>query len=190
MLHHKRPRLLQYDIVDVVTDSKSRAGIAGCRLHKHLAEWSVEQNLSVHHRVICDSAGQTKSIGFRLVMQLVQNVKANFLQACLERSRDVLVERGKRLTSYTRRTEGIDKLVREDATNCRRAIFPRHVHAFRVVLEVVEVQFKADVIDSNNVSELFEVTRTPIGRKPHHLSFVSVLRESQVLTGGGINNAG
>ena len=83
--------------MDVVTDSKGRAGVAGCRLHKHLSKWSVEQNLSVHHRVICDSTGQAKPIGFCLLMQLVQNVKANFLQAGLEGGRDVLMQRGKRL---------------------------------------------------------------------------------------------
>src|ERR1039457_1634193 len=139
VLHHKRPRLLQYDIVDVVTDSKGRAGVAGCRLHEQLSEWSVEQNLSVHHRVICDSTSQAKPVSFRLLMQLVQNVKANFLQAGLEGGRDILMQRGDRLSSETRRPEGIDKLVRENATDRRRAVFPRHVHAFRVVLEVVEV---------------------------------------------------
>src|ERR1039457_3823414 len=117
-------------------------------------------------------------------MQLVQNVKANFLQAGLERGRDVFMQRGKRLPSYTRRPKGIDKLVREDATDRRRAIFPRHVDAFRVVLEIVKIQFEAAVIGSNNVTELFDVTRAPIRRQPHNLSFVSVLGESQVLTGG------
>src|ERR1035441_10036149 len=99
VLHHKRPRLLQYDIVDVVTDSKGRAGVAGCRLHKQLSEWSVEPNLSVHHRVLWDSTGQAKPVSFRLLMQLVQNVKANFLQAGLEGSRDILMQRGDRLSS-------------------------------------------------------------------------------------------
>ena len=42
-----------------------------------------EQNLSVHHRVVGNSTGQAKSVGFHLLMQMVQNVKANFLQAGL-----------------------------------------------------------------------------------------------------------
>src|ERR1700746_1592049 len=57
MFHHKRSWLLQNNIVDVVTDAEGGTGIPCRRLHEHLSEWSVEQNLSVHHRVICDSAG-------------------------------------------------------------------------------------------------------------------------------------
>src|SRR5262250_2103641 len=100
------------------------------------------------------------------------------------------MQRGERLARQPCGPEGIDKLVRENATDRWRTAFPGHVHAFGLVLEVVEVQFEAgDTVCLDDVPKLLEVSGASIGRQTHHLPFVSVLGETQVLTGCGVNNA-
>ena len=71
----------------------------------------------------------------------------------------------------------------------RLPVVPSHIYAFAVVNEIIQIQAALVLFSMDDVSDLFCEPGLPVGRQPHHLVLVSVLREAEELRERGIENA-
>ena len=116
-------------------------------------------------------------------MRSADEVQVGLLEHRLERRGDVLVvtsvELGARLA---RRPERLLHPVGEEAADRRRLLVPRHVDAFLVVHEEVELELEAVAVELHELAHLGqEALGVAVRREAHHLALVAVLREAEPL---------
>src|SRR5204863_969544 len=73
-----------YAVMDLIANAQRGATVTRSRLHIHTTKRRVEQNLAVHNRVVGHTARQTEIRQTGLSVQVIQNVKPNFLQTQLQ----------------------------------------------------------------------------------------------------------
>src|SRR6267143_1309106 len=80
-------------------------------------------------------------------------------------------------------------LIRKNCSNLWRAVIPGHIDAFRRVPKIVQVQPKLSLLFSpNDVAKLPDELRPPIGRQPHYLSFIAIMRKTEELRRRRVDN--
>ena len=91
-----------------------------------------------------------------------------------------------------RRTESVDEFVREDAADLRRAFVPRHLDAVGVVQKIIQVESKSRfvTVGADDVAKQLDEARLAVGREPHDLAFVAVVREADELCRRSVDDAG
>src|SRR6478672_5531400 len=177
--------------MDFITNAECCTAVARSRLHIHATEWCVEQNLSVHYGVVSDPTGESKISQTRLLMEVVQDVKTNFFKSQLQTSRDVSLAFGQRSAAFTGGTKSLHKLVRKDSANNWRTLVPGHVHAFRMMTKVIEVQTKLPAFfGAKDVAKFFDVARLAVGRQAHHLAFIAIMGKTDELRRRRIHDSG
>ena len=83
--------------MNVVTNSYRCPRISGRRLYENFFERRMQRDFPIHYRIQCDAAGQTELIQLRFLVELIENVKANFFESRLQRGSNVLLLGAKRL---------------------------------------------------------------------------------------------
>ena len=118
-------------------------------------------------------------------------MKGDLFQSPLQARRDVALAICKLRARRPRRPERARVLIRKDASDDRRPLIPTHVDALSVMPEVVKVQLEAPIVTrADDVAELRHEARLAIGREAHHLALVTIVRETQELRSGRIDDAG
>src|SRR5262249_7734098 len=178
-------------VIDLVTNSERRAAVARRRLHKHAAKRRMQQNLSVHHRVVGHAARQSQVSQARLLMQKTQYMERDFFEPQLKtRGNDLLALR-QRCSRYARRTKAPRKFIGKDSPDHGRTAVPGHLDTFGMMPEALEIQTKLSVVfGADDVTKLIDVAWLAVRRQAHHLAFVPVMRKAQKLRRGRIDDAG
>ena len=119
-----------------------------------------------------------------------EHVERRVLERDLQRGGDRFVLRVERLVAPARRTEQRFQFRREHRAEGRLAVLPRHLHAFRPVSEVREIQLEAPlVLQLDQRLDLANVARLAVRRKAHHLELVAVIGEAEVLRHSEVKQA-
>src|SRR4029077_5093009 len=79
--------------------------------------------------------------------------------------------------------------VGKDSAEHRLSSVPSHLHTFRVVGEVVQIEPTLILLRPGYPTNLFGKARLAVGGEPHHLVFVPVFWEAEELRKCGIENA-
>src|SRR5258708_4271922 len=120
---------------------------------------------------------------------MIQDVKANFFQAKLQACRDVTLAISQRGAGCAHWTKRAGKLVGKHTPYDRRTLVPGHLHTFRVMTEVVEIKSKLPVLfGAYNVAKDLYKSRLSVRRQSHHLALVAVMRKTEKLSGGRVDD--
>src|SRR3954452_22693929 len=92
------------------------------------------------------------------------------------------------LVRLSRRAEEVFELVREDPSDRRRSVRPRHLNATGVVREVFEPELEERTLGTYELAHLVRVHRTAVWGEAHHLALVSVVREPEPLRDCGVED--
>src|SRR6267142_2799242 len=121
---------------------------------------------------------------------MIEDVKANLFQTQLQACCHVAFAIGEWPTRRAARTKCMRELVGKDAAYYGRTLIPTHVHTFRVMAEVIEIQAKLSIFfGANDLAKLINKTRLAVRGKPHHFAFIAIMRETDELSGGGVDYA-
>ncbi len=105
----------------------------------------------------------------------------------LDRCGHVLVKLGKLLFVATRLAKFLLKITAEQIPYDRNIIFVIHHHYFPCRFKIPGVPVKkAIVLKPQHFFYLIGIDWLSIGRKAHHFVFISIVRESEKLSEGGI----
>ncbi len=190
--HHVAARAPQDGVLDVEGGADGRAVVAGGRLGEQLAELRSLEDLAVGDGVQRAAAGQRQLVEAGAALQVLEDVEEDLLVDHLGAVGDVgpLAEE-LRILRIARRAQQVGQLGREDQAHLRRPVVPGHLHAFRVVAEVVEVQLEPPVVDGvNELPELVDVGRLAVRRQAHHLPLLAVAVKADELRDGRVEEAG
>src|SRR5689334_8186966 len=115
-------------------------------------------------------------------MNMIQNMEESFLIHCLHGASDVLVALRQWFFAVSRGPEQVDEGHRVKGPDLRGSVLPLIFDLLAVMPEVGEIQFEAAaVLQANNAAHVLHVARLAIRCQAHHLVFVSVMREPEVL---------
>src|SRR5262249_46232488 len=131
--HHIIARISQQIVVDLIADTDGSAAVSRRRLNEDSAKRSVEENFSVHDRVVSDTSAKPKRSQLRLFVKVLQHVEAYLLEPGLQAGGHVPVAIGQGLPLRAGRPEQPGVFVREYPADRRRSLVPGHVHAFGMV---------------------------------------------------------
>src|SRR5213075_1553079 len=124
-------------------------------------------------------------------MKMIEDMKSDFFQTPLQTRGNIAISFGQRLVFVARRSKRLDKLIRENLSNHGRAFVPTHFDALGMMPEVFEVELESPVgFGANDVTEDFDVVRPAVRRQTHDLAFITIMRKSQKLGGGGVDDPG
>ena len=166
------------------------AVVAGRRLDEDVAEAGLLADLAVGDAVHRAAAGEAEARAAGGLLHVPEHVERRVLERDLQRGGDRLVLRLERLVAPARRTEQRFELRREDRADRRLAVLPRHLHAFRPVPEVRQVQLEAAVVlQLDERLDLADVARLAVRREAHHLELVAVVGKAEVLRDGEVEQA-
>ena len=89
---------------------------------------------------------------------------------------------GQRLLFAARRPEQIGQLRRIQITHARFAVLPLVFDSFSMMAKIIQIQTEGAVfLKFNDPPHLMQQTRLAVGRKPHDLVFIAVIRKTKVL---------
>src|SRR5215212_5710372 len=178
-------------MVDLIASAQRRPAISRRRLNEDTLERRVQQELSVHHRVVSDAACEAQIRQPSLLVQMIQNMEANLFEPKLQARGDVVFASCQSSARRAWWAKPLSKFVRIDATDNGRALVPGHLDSFGMMAEVVEVQTKSSILFSaDDVAKLTDEPRLPVGRKTHHLSFIAVMGKTEKLRCRSVDNSG
>src|SRR6266850_6961494 len=121
---------------------------------------------------------------------MIEDVKANLFQTQLQACCDVAFAIGEWPTSRVARTKCMRELVGKDAAYYGRTLIPRHVHTFRVMAEILEIQSKLAIfLSANDLTKLIDKTWLAVWGKSHHFAFIAIMREADELRRGCVDYA-
>ena len=83
MLHHKRARIAQNLVVNVVSSADGQSRVARGRLKINLFEWRIIVNLPIGNAIERDAARKAHVFLSGALMQSAQHFEQNFFQARL-----------------------------------------------------------------------------------------------------------
>ena len=178
-----KPRCLSVHLVaGVERRPERRAVVPRRRLDEELAESGLLADLAVGDAVHRAPAGKTEPRAAGRFLHVPQHVESGAFERDLQRGCDRLVLRLQRILAPPRRAEQRLELRRKHRTKRRRSILPRHLDAFRPVPEVRQVELEtAVVVQLDQRFDLAHESRLAVRRKAHHLEFIAVVGEAEVL---------
>ena len=157
------------------------ARIARRRLDVDALERPATQDLAVGDRVHGATARERQIVDAVARVQPVEQMEEGLLVHGLRRSRDVAMTLLERRVAALG-TEQLDKRRRVQPAHVRLPPAPLVVDLLLVVAEVGEIERKSAVPrQPHDPAHLVEVTRLAIGREPHHLVLVAVVRKTDEL---------
>src|ERR1041385_3781092 len=110
--HHRfRASLSEHMVVQVITNAERRSTVTRGGLNKDPLERRVQQNLSVHHRVVSDTAGQAEIRQTSLLVQMIQHNKGDLFQSQLQTRRNVALAIRQHRTRLACRTKCFHKRI-------------------------------------------------------------------------------
>ncbi len=182
MPHHEATRLSKLLVPDDVRGSHGGARVARRGRDVELLEPRLVANAAVRHGVERHATREAEPALPGALLQPVDHVEVDLFEPELQRRRDVVVVRRELGGRVARRPQLFDELVREDGSDARRSLVPRHVHAFLVVREVVEVEREQVAARLQRIAHRAHVRLgVAVRREPHHLPLVSVVEKAEPL---------
>ena len=158
------------------------AGVAGRRLDIDPLERRAPLDLAVGHRIHRAAAGQCQAVQSIARVQRVQQMEKRLLVHGLHRARDVLVALLERLVLAARGAEQILERRREQRAHMRAAARPLVGDLLLVVAEISGVEpVCAIVLKQDDPAHLRHEPWLAIGREPHDLVLVAIVRKAQIL---------
>ena len=189
VLHHEPARLAELLVPDVVRGADRDPGVAGRRLHVHALELGLRADAPVRDGVQRDAAREAEVLRAGAPVRGADEVEVRLLEHRLERRGDVLVVLRQLGARLARRPERLLHPVGEQAADRRRLLVPRHVDAFLVVHEEVELELEAVAVELHELAHLRqEALGVAVRREAHHLALVAVLREAEPLRDGRVED--
>ena len=89
-----------------------------------------------------------------------------------------------------RLAEQVLQLIGVNRPELRLAVFPGHVHALAEMAEVAEIQLESAIgLGRDHLPQLVGLRWLAIGRESHHLVFIAVFGEAEVLRDRGVKQA-
>src|SRR3989442_11414175 len=120
---------------------------------------------------------------------MIQDMESDFFKTQLQTRGDVAIATSQRCVRQSRWPKRVSVFIRKQATDFGRAAIPGHVHTFRRVTKIIEVQAKLTVpFCSHYFTKLIDKAWLSIRRESHHFSFVAVMRKPKELRRCGIND--
>ena len=189
VLHHEAARLAELLVPDVVRGADGDPGVAGRRLHVDALELGLGTDAPVRDGVQRDAAGEAEVLRAGAPVRGAHEVEVRLLEHRLERRGDVLVVLRQLAARLARGPERLLHPVGEEPADRRRLLVPRHVDAFLVVHEVVELELEPVAVELHELAHLREeALGVAVGREAHHLALVAVLREAEPLRDGRVED--
>ena len=151
----------------------------------------LQQDFSVHHRVVRDATGKAEIRYPRLLVHMIEHVKRDLFEAQLQTRRDVALAIGQRGSGLARGAERAAQTRRKRSGQSPATRAPRHLNAFRVMPEVIQIQSKLPALfRANDLAKLVDKARLAIRREAHHLSLIAVMRKPEKLRRRGVDDPG
>ena len=152
VLHHEAARVAELLVPDVVRGADRDAGVARGRLDVDALE-----SVSGRIRPFATAFSATPPARQRFVepgapVRRADEVEVRLLEHRLERGGDVLVVRFVSSVRGSRARPNACRSGREDAPDRRRLLVPRHVDAFLVVREVVELELEEVAVELDELA--------------------------------------
>src|SRR5436305_1014618 len=138
--------------------------------------------LAIRDRIVGTAAGENQRVAASRFVDVIENMEKRFLIHGLNGACDIPVSCFQRLIGAARRAKQILQFLAEESTYGRCFVHPLVDGLAGMMSEITEIQSECAVVaQQHDTPQLIHEPRLAIGRQPHDLVLVSIMRKAKIL---------
>src|SRR5208283_3030293 len=180
----------QDGVISIQRSADGQTFVSGGGLDPGSSEGSSGKYFSVGYAVESTASGHGQVFVGHALVQILEQVKENLLEAILHGVREIHVALGEFAIGFARRAKECLHIVAEMPCQAHGSV-GEDLHPLIAAewLEVAHVEPKGAVLERNDSADLLDERVFAVGREPHHFAFIAVFLVADEFANHGVKAA-